>query len=155
MKILIDSGININATNKDGNTVLHCGNWRSAEPIQFLIDNGADVNAKGELAITPLQYYPITFKFRAHNLFEITKTFVDGGSDINAINNHPRIKSTILQLVINTGNYEAYETVKYLLENGADPNAKAKGGRTPLEAAKNVPVNKEMKKLLVEYGARE
>ncbi|MCP4176252.1 MAG: hypothetical protein GY756_00630, partial [bacterium] len=147
MKFLIDSGINIKATNQSGDTVLHCRNWTTTEPIKILIENGADVNAKGKFEITPLQYYLLTLRFRTHNLFEFTKTFVDGGSDVNAINNHPRIKSTILQLVIGTGNYEAYDTAKYLLENGADANAKAEGGRTPLEAAKNVPLNKKMKKL--------
>ncbi|MCP4136805.1 MAG: ankyrin repeat domain-containing protein [bacterium] len=35
MKTLIDSGININATNKYGNTVLHNRNWKTTEPIKF------------------------------------------------------------------------------------------------------------------------
>lgn len=48
LEILIQHGANINATDIHGNTPLHTAVWRrhKKEFIQFLLENGADINAK-------------------------------------------------------------------------------------------------------------
>lgn len=47
IKILIDSGADINAKNSDGNTSLHCAAALGmSKVVQFLIEMGADINVK-------------------------------------------------------------------------------------------------------------
>jgi len=55
LKLLLDRGADINATNQLGNTALHGAVIRQAPAIvEFLVENGADLSAKNDRGWTPL-----------------------------------------------------------------------------------------------------
>jgi hypothetical protein len=75
--------------------------------INFLVDNGADVNIYDESRATPLYYAT------AHCLLDVMQLLIDNGADVN----HKNIDGTALIYV--SYNFDA---VVCLLKNGADPN---------------------------------
>lgn len=111
-KLLIDNGANINITNKEGETPLHC--IKNSEMAQFLIDNGADINIRSIYGTTPLHH--------AHNV-QIAKILIDNGADVNAKNNYNR---TPLHFTHNI------EIAQLLINSGSDINAKDDKNETPL-----------------------
>jgi ankyrin repeat protein len=55
LKVSIGAGLDLNQANSKGETALHGAALRGADTIvQFLVDNGADVNAKMKQGFTPL-----------------------------------------------------------------------------------------------------
>ena len=49
LKFLVKNGADVNATDKDGKTVLHvAARGKNLDVVKFLVGNGADVNAKDE-----------------------------------------------------------------------------------------------------------
>jgi ankyrin repeat protein len=56
IKLCLELGADINAVNKSGDTALHGAAWRqSADSIvQFLVDHGANMDAKNKRGWTPL-----------------------------------------------------------------------------------------------------
>src|SRR5438045_2151479 len=53
VRLLVDSGANINATSNAGLTALHLA-WRDETVVRLLLDHGANVNSKSQLGFTPL-----------------------------------------------------------------------------------------------------
>ncbi len=107
----------------DGFTALHLASFfGSKEIVQFLIRNGANVNAvaKNMMKVMPLH------SAVARSQFEISELLVSNGADVNAAQ-----KGGISPLheASQNGNLEI---AKLLLRNGADINAKAGDGRTAL-----------------------
>jgi len=55
LKIMMATGLDIRATNEKGETALHGAAARGADVVvQYLIDHGADINAKTKNGLTPL-----------------------------------------------------------------------------------------------------
>ena len=55
MKVAVELGADVNETDRGGNTAMHGAAWiRSTNIVHFLVDNGADVNAKNKQGRTPL-----------------------------------------------------------------------------------------------------
>ena len=55
VKVALEAGIDINAENVIGNTALHGAAYFQSDPVaQFLLDNGAEVNARNKAGETPL-----------------------------------------------------------------------------------------------------
>jgi ankyrin repeat protein len=55
IKLSLEAGVNVNASNQDGETALHAASYHAANQIiQFLVENGADLNAKNWQGQTPL-----------------------------------------------------------------------------------------------------
>jgi len=90
--------------------------------VAFLIDNGADVNAKGQHGWTPLimACHPNSPKAN----LELLKLLISKGADVNATDDAGH---TALMECICKGGVEA---VEFLIKSGADINAKAKNGDT-------------------------
>lgn len=56
LKPMVKAGLDLNARNKDGNTVLHLAlKNRNAEEARYLIKKGADYNIANEKQVTPMQ----------------------------------------------------------------------------------------------------
>ncbi len=174
IKYLISKGADVNAKNDGGDTALHIAIFKdkNKEIIELLIEKGADVNAKDNDGETAL------YKAVADKKYEIAKYLISKGADINAKTNGG---TTILMKVAGTKEYyktvttverqknssykvgtdvvktttvagsEVLEMVKYLVEKGADINAKSEY-LTPLSGA-TYNNNIEIVKYLVSKGA--
>jgi ankyrin repeat protein len=136
----LDSGLDVNAKNKNGATALH--NVSSIEMAKLLIDKGANVNARDDTATTPLH----NAAMGGHN--EIVELLIAKGADVNSKGlggvNTP-LHNAIMK--------RHKEIVELLIANGADVNAKGfGGGGTPLNNA-IIFRHKEIVELLIANGA--
>jgi ankyrin repeat protein len=142
LKVLLEHGADANKTNAEGQTALM---WAVAEKntaaAKILIDHKADVNAQTHKLPPPSMFQTIfSAPFPAggmtallyaarQNDLESARVLVAAG--VNVKENAADGSSPLLVAVIN----EHYALGKYLLEQGADPNATDEKGRGPLYAA--------------------
>ena len=115
-EVLLQNGAEVNAKNDNGVTSLHAAASTNArETAEVLLQNGADINAKATLHTSISPYYT-TF---------LDKMEVE--DDERELEDSTPLHAAALA--------DARETAEVLLQNGADINAKAKGGVTPLDYA--------------------
>jgi len=151
VKLLVVKGANVNGGLYQ--PTIHAG-IRSGyrEIIEFLIQHGADVNAKDEWGrgYTPLQHAAITGNT------EIIKLLLEAGADISAKDDRGQT-ALHLPLDIRNSNFYQYwlskDTIELLLNKGADINLKDKDGRTPLLLAAES-ADGDIIKLLLDKGAK-
>ena len=129
VQVFIDSGIDINAKNEAGYTLLFFA--KSPKVAELLIQAGADVNTKNKYGTTPL--------FSAKSK-EITELLIQAGADVNAQNNY---RNTPLFFA------KSKEIAEILIQAGADVNTRDKNGNTPLHWCNN----QEIMELLIQAGA--
>jgi len=125
-KLLLAKSANINATSNGEETPLHIAAMydKSAEIIPWLIENGADIEARTNQGATPL----LMAAQQGANV--AVRFLLDRGADIEARDNEG---NTPLHLAADNGHQE---TVTILLEHGADIEArKQKNLFTPLAGA--------------------
>ena len=150
VKLLLDSGAKVNTRAKlppigdrgfvlDGVTALWAGAFSgNAAVVKMLMERGADIHALDSRGASVML-------IAGSN--EVVQLFLDRGLDINA-----RDVDGLTLLIISAAALRREPDVAFLLRNGADPNAKAKNGLTPLSAARGRP---EVVELLKKAGARE
>jgi len=142
VKVLLEHGADANKKNAEGQTPLM---WavaeRNAAAAKVLIDHGADVNAQTHKLPPPTMFQTIfSAPFPAggmtallyaarQNDSESARILVAAGANVKQ--NAADDSSPLLVATIN----EHYALAKYLLEQGADPNATDEKGRGPLYAA--------------------
>ncbi len=148
MKMLIDGGIDVDERDRCGRRALVCAcasNARRIEPIQILIEAGADVNLTGYAdCVTPL------FACSNVNHLEGVKLLVGAGADVNLGNSDGR---TPLMCSMHW-QYPNYEMTRLLLSAGANVNSKNVNGKTALMCV--VRENHQIRdivKILIEKGA--
>src|SRR5215213_9735886 len=79
VKALLDSGVNLNAQDKDGSTPLIQAAWQGhAEIVRLLLSRGANVNLKSKDGGTALLWA----SFEGHT--EIVSILLERGADANA-----------------------------------------------------------------------
>lgn len=118
-QLLLDRGAFADGDVGEGGTVLsYAAEGGNIDVVKLLIDHGADVNAPGELGITPLH--------RAKNA-EIAQLLIDHGANVHG----DCCDTPLLSAVWNDKN----DIVKILIDHGADVNAKDIDGHTPLDIA--------------------
>ncbi|MBN1974331.1 MAG: ankyrin repeat domain-containing protein [Sedimentisphaerales bacterium] len=150
VKLLVSKGADVNGGLYQ--PTIHAGvrSW-SREIVEFLIQHGADVNAKDEWGrgYTPLQ------RAAWSGNTEIIKLLLEAGADISAKDDRGQ---TVLHLPLDmkNSNFSQYwlskDTIELLLNKGTDVNLKDKNGRTPLHlAAESADV--DIIKLLLDKGA--
>jgi ankyrin repeat protein len=131
----VEHGKDVKAVDEDGGTLLHVAMWNgsSIAVVQFLISNGADVNAKeNRFDKTPLHY---AVGKSAPNV-GVVELLLASGADVNAKDKYD--DKTPLHYAVGVLRPDAknVEIVKLLISNGADVNAKNNKGNTPLATAR-------------------
>ena len=82
IKLLIESGANINMQDHNGETVLmHAGGNNRIESLQLLLDHGADINIQDNFGRTALMFAV------GNNRIEIVQLLIEYGADINIQDN--------------------------------------------------------------------
>ncbi len=149
LKCLVDAGIDLNQQDNYGDTVLHfaCLHGRT-KLVKYLIDKGADVNKQnndGENALA---------RVGGRTDPQIIKDLLEAGSNVN-------MQSKRNPSLVNIADYtypdkafsdKALESMKMLVEAGADINIQDQYGQTPLMRAVRRE-NKDFVKYLCDAGA--
>ena len=150
IRYFFDHGADLNKQDRYGQSALHYATYLDAAPldvVQYLIEKGADVHQRDNKGNTPLNL--------ASSL-DIVKELIDHGADVHSQNND---SVTPLYWPIA---YGKVDTVKYLLDHKANPNAiwnietqyHGYKEQTPLMAALSANRNgEELLRLLILYGA--
>ncbi len=113
----------MNASEKQGMSALAFACQNEHEDIvRYLVEQGADVNAPGDMDRTPLM---AAASNGCH--LEILRFLVEHGANVNA---RGELGWTALIWAAREG---CIECVKYLLSQGANPNIRARGGETIIE----------------------
>ena len=113
VQVFIDSGIDINAKNEAGYTLLFFA--KSPKVAELLIQAGADVNTKNKYGTTPLFYVKSK---------EIAELLIQAGANIN-------VKDLEGTTPLHWNNNQ--EIIELLIQHGADINEKDHRWRTPVE----------------------
>jgi hypothetical protein len=143
VKKMITSGFDVNTKNRGGLTALHVAvENENLEIIRFLLNRGANVNAKTKSRRTPIMMIEGGDE---ENALEIFKLLTEKGADVNVLNED---KETPLMVACEDDNLEL---VKILLKAGANPNLKNEDGETAMQLTDS----DEIKELLKKYGAKE
>lgn len=94
VKLLIETGVNVNVKNDNGDTPLHI--VRNVEIAKLLVKNGADINARNNNGDTPLHK---TYRLNLYEGFtqlpsvernEVGSLLIENGADQDAKNNQGR-----------------------------------------------------------------
>jgi len=127
-RLLLDSGIDVNVRNRDGQTALM---WeRSEKGVQILLDAGADVNAIDSTGLTALH-----FSVSAHKA--ITETLLKSGANVHAVNDDGETAlHWAASLFWMAGTTEERERLKEIIEQlvraGCNPSETDTEGNTAL-----------------------
>ena len=149
-KYLIEAGADISAKATTGHTPLMAAASASEELVDLLIAKGADATVKLEdgtsaftLSITGILMDRIGFKN--------AKTLLEKGADVDEkqVSGEAEGYTCLMMAARN----QRPDIVNFLVENGADVNAKAGNGDTPLSLAEKEG-DQEMVALLKKYGAK-
>ena len=177
MQLLLAKGADVNAKNNAGSTALMAASEKGhKEVVELLLAKGADVNAKANAGWTALMYAS------QNGDKEVVELLLAKGADVNAKNNHGgtawmvasshghkeiaeliRVKGANVNALmqdeinakgdlINAAGEGDLSSVKALLDDKADVNAKNNHGGTALMAASSHG-HKEIVELLLAKGA--
>lgn len=136
----------LESEDKNGNTPLIAAcRTMQVEVADYLINKGANVNAKGESGTTPL----FAVRKRKDGAYSLVQYLLAKGADVNAKMAYSNRNWTVFCDVVKTGNIKL---AKLLIDHDADINIKDIEG-TPLQMA-IFNLNTEMAELLIEKGAK-
>lgn len=140
IKYLVECGADVNSRSNAGGTVLHSvAESDNFEAVKYLVENGADINSRDSYGRTILHLVADSVTT------DIVKYLVERGADINSRDSdgytilHSVARSKYLmdddlcsEGIWKTRQYVNFDTIKYLVQCGADVNSKCNYGRTLL-----------------------
>jgi len=150
-ELLLEHGGSVDVRDTRKQTALHRTiDWHgkvAIDAVQFLLERGADVNARRNDLWTPLHL--------ALNIGELTVTrlLLDHQADVNSRNDDGQAPLHLLsRWVASQDEDDGSDIVKLLLERGANVNERDKDNATPLHLAS---YNKRLKiiRVLLDHGA--
>lgn len=119
IELLLSSGADVNAKDSQGQSALWFAAWEGqGEVVHLLLDRGADVNTSSNDGRTALMRAVIGGKSEPDQI-RMIKVMLDKGANVNA---QDKARENALIAAINGGRLEV---VHFLIERGADVNAKA------------------------------
>jgi ankyrin repeat protein/L-ascorbate metabolism protein UlaG (beta-lactamase superfamily) len=114
----------VNSKDSKGFTPLHSAVSKGRRTVvQFLVENGADIEVKNKNGLTPL------FQALDLNRTRVAKILIENGANVNIKGYRNR---TLLHMAARSGNTAI---VRQLIDNGANTNAVDSRGNTPLDLA--------------------
>ncbi|WP_338477023.1 ankyrin repeat domain-containing protein [Wolbachia endosymbiont (group A) of Nomada hirtipes] len=124
-ELLLEKSGSINARDQYGWAPLHYAvYYNEPDIVSFLVDKGADINVQAEDYKTPLH---VTAQYNSGS--EITRLLLDRGANIEATASN---NFTVLHDAVY---YNKLDMVEFLVQRGANINAKNGRDETPLEVA--------------------
>lgn len=138
IKLLIEKGADVNATDESGNSALmYAASKHNTDTVRLLLEKGAAPNPDDYNGATALMGAASWWEEKSETLANLNKQKLD--------------EATHLDLLFGAG-HVTIDTVKLLIEHGAEINAKDKYGRTALMIA-SMYGHPDTVKLLIESGA--
>jgi ankyrin repeat protein len=141
--IVDDEGIDINATDMDGNTLLHISarSNPSIEVLQYLVSRGAKIDVRNKEGNCPLHF--------ASQYNHDVEYLISAGADVNATNNDG---DTPLHLA--SKDNQNVTVLKSLISKISEINKKNRYGNTPLHLASSDNDNIEIIDCLISHEAK-
>lgn len=142
-KQLLNEGIDVNHKKHASDTMLcYCAGKGLTRAVQFLLDNGADVNITGKNNMTPLMN---ACNFGGAKGEKIARILIEAGADVTYVNDS---KETALTYSFAKC---SRNLMQFLIDKGADVHGRSKEDFTPLMSAANENVVVAVD-LLLEHG---
>ena len=139
IKILLDNGADINATNQKGETALHRALifFSKLEIVKILVERGANINVTDNSGKTPFENIlqdkvmrPRARKYDNESM-KIIEYLVGNGADINKKSSSKEYYKGYTALHFATREFDI-NLLKFLIRKGIDVNALNEDGNTPL-----------------------
>ncbi|RUP45382.1 hypothetical protein BC936DRAFT_148249 [Jimgerdemannia flammicorona] len=128
LRVLLENGAEVNAKNKEGNTVLHllCANCPlPLDPVRLLLEKGADVNERNNSGKSPIHLLG-----NQRQPLEALRVLIEvGNADVNAVTG---TAGGVFHHFLRTDFADDPEIVKLLLESGADTSITDEDGDNAL-----------------------
>lgn len=133
LALLLDSRADIEARDGyQGTPLLRAAAGGNADVVRLLLDRGAEIHAReGKYGATPL--HEACFQGR----FDVVKLLLDYGADIHATDNTGLTAFRMAALPQSYSRVGGATLLEYLVEKGADPNAKDTSGMSVLAHAEH------------------
>ena len=149
-RYLIEKGADLSIRAKTGHTALMAGAVSSEELFDLLVSKGADMSVKLEDGTSAFTL-SITGVLSEYIGLGIAKKLLDHGTDVDEAANSGSTEGYTC-LIMAAGNQRP-DIVQFLIDEGANVNAKAGDGTTPLSIAEKRD-DPEMVALLKKLGAK-